>query len=200
MKRALLLGALLAGAALAGGREPGPVMPLPGMASHAAGHADMGHSAHLMQMHMAEMLAPLRPLSGRAFDVKWTELMIDHHQMALDMAQHELMHGTDARVKAAARKVIDAQQKEITTMQGWLKAWTGKTHQPQAMPMGMDNVGSMDRWFLEGMIPHHQGAIDMARLVPARTQNVQLRQMAQDIIRVQSAELTQYRQWLGALK
>lgn len=198
MKRALLLGTLLAGAALAGGREPGPVMPM--NMNHAGMSHGMSHSAHLMQMHMAEMLAPLRPLSGRAFDVKWTELMIDHHQMAVDMAQHELMHGTDARVKAAAQKVIDAQQKEITTMQDWLKAWTGKTHQPQAMPMGMDNVGHMDKWFLEGMIPHHQGAIDMARLVPARTQNAQLRQMAQDIIRVQSAEIAQYGQWLKTLK
>lgn len=187
---------LLGGLALAGGREPSPVMPL--------GHAGMNHhtdaGAALMEGHMQAMLVPLRPLTGKAFDVAWVRAMIDHHQMAVDMAQHELMMGKDARVKAAAQKVVDAQKKEISTMQGWLKAWTGEHYQPGPMPMGMDGVGSMDRWFLEGMIPHHQGAIDMSHLIPSRTQNAALRQLGQQIIRVQSAEIAQYRQLLASVK
>lgn len=125
--------------------------------------------------------------------------MIDHHQMALDMAQPELLHGKDKRVKTEAQKVISAQQREIKIMQSWLKSWTGKSYIPKPMPMGMDNVGSMDKWFLENMIPHHQGAIDMSKLIPERTQNVQLRQMGQNIIRAQTAEIVQYRQLLKSL-
>ncbi len=193
MKRLLTLaGVTLLSVALAGGREPGPVMPM--------NHAGMNHSAHTMQTQMADMLAPLHPLSGKAFDIKWTQLMMNHHQMAVHMAQHELAMGQDMRVKAAAQKVIDAQMPEIATMQGWLQSWTGQLYQPRLMPMQMDMPGSADRWFLEGMTVHHQGAIDMARLIPSRTQNADLRKLGVEIIRVQSAEIAQYRQLLKTVK
>ncbi|WP_291426565.1 DUF305 domain-containing protein [Deinococcus sp.] len=187
MKRVFVLVALLGGLALAGGRESGPVMP-------------MNHAGHTVQSQMTDMLTPLRPLRGKAFDIKWTQLMIDHHQMAVMMAQHELAMGQNSRVKAAAQKVIDAQMSEIATMQGWLQSWTGQLDQPRPMPMQMDMPGGADKWFLEGMIPHHQGAIDMARLIPSRTQNADLRRLGMDIIRVQSNEIAQYRQLLKVLK
>ena len=34
-----------------------------------------------------QMVTALKPLKGRAFDIKFAQLMMDHHQMALDMAQ-----------------------------------------------------------------------------------------------------------------
>lgn len=162
-------------------------------------HAGMAHTPS-MSSQMQGMLAPLRPLRGKAFDIKWTQLMIDHHQMALEMAQHELGMGQDRRVKAAAQKVIDSQRGEITTMQGWLKSWTGKGYTPKPMPMQMAMDASMDRQFLQGMIPHHQGAVDMSRLIPARTHNPQLRQLGMQIIRTQTAEMVQYRQLLKTVK
>lgn len=193
MKRALALAALLGGVALAGGREPGPVISMP-MKRGA------GPGAELMRAHMAAMLAPLRPLSGKAFDIKWAQLMIDHHQMALDMAQHELMMGKDDRVKAAAQKVVDAQQREITQMQAWLKSWTGQNYVPQPLPMGMDAMGSMDRWFLESMMAHHQGAIDMYLLAVPRTQTKAVRDMARRIGTVQTLEIREYDELLKTVK
>lgn len=195
MKHALATALLLGGLALAGGRESGPVMPMP---MNHANHAAQNHAAQPMSMQMADMLAPLRPLKGKAFDVAWVKAMIDHHGMALDMARHELAMGQDARVKAAAQKVIDAQNMEIKTMQGWLRAWTGESYAP--MPMQMNMTESADRWFLTEMIPHHQGAIEMSNLIPARTQNGQLRQLGQAIIRAQSAEIAQYRELFKTVK
>ncbi len=178
--------------------ELGPIVVSP-----APGHlmASMNHSSMQQQMPMQDMLAPLR---NKAFDVKWTQLMIDHHQMALDMAQHELSMGQDPRVKAEAQRVIAAQKREIATMQGWLKAWTGQSNTPKSMSMDMpmsDHMkGSMDRWFLEGMIPHHQGAIDMSRLIPSRTQNPLVRQLGKQIIASQTAEIARYRTLLKTIK
>lgn len=182
----VILTLLLGGSALAG----------------SAGQAHTGHGSHgggEMAHMMTNMLQPLQPLSGKAFDIEWTKAMIDHHQMAVDMARHAAVYGKNLTVRNAAQQVINTQEKEISAMQGWLNTWTGQSYQPKAMPMTMNHMGSMDKWFLEGMIPHHQGAIDMAKLVPSRTKNANVRRMAQDIIRVQSAEIAQYRQWLKKL-
>ncbi|HWP29779.1 MAG TPA: DUF305 domain-containing protein [Chloroflexota bacterium] len=51
--------------------------------------------------------------------------------------------------------------------------------------------------FLSLMIPHHQGALDMARLVPDRTAREELQALAADIIRSQSAEIEQMTRWLA---
>lgn len=162
------------------------------------GHAGHG-TAMTMEAMNAQMLAELRPLRGRAFDVRFSQRMMDHHQMAVDMARAALRSGRDARVRGAAREVIAAQAKELAQMGAWVKAWTGKAYRPASAAMNVPSSGT-DRWFLTEMIPHHQGAVEMARLVPARTQNAAVRKLAQQIIKSQSAEINQYRAWLKAMK
>lgn len=193
MKRVLTLALLLAGAALAG--SGGAAMP---------GMDHSGHSMAAMPMSMQamgeQMVKELTPLKGRAFDVRFAQRMADHHQAAIDMAKKEVAGGQDARVKAAAQKVIAAQQKEITLMTGWIRSWTGQVYTPKSMSMQMPDTGSVDRWFLTEMIPHHQGAVAMAKLVPTRTENAQVRNLATAIIKAQQAEITQYTAWLKVVK
>ena len=71
------------------------------------------------------------------------------------------------------------------------------------MAMSMVDMGKMlegktgdalDRAFLEGMIPHHQGAVDMARVLTG-AKHPELRKMGEDIIRSQTAEIEQMRKW-----
>lgn len=174
-----------------------------GVLAQTAGAQTHGHAGHGEAMSMTamntQMLAALRPLKGRAFDVRFAQRMMDHHQMAIEMARAALRSGRDARVKDAARKVIAAQQKELAQMGGWVKAWTGQTYRPASASMNVPTSGT-DRWFLTEMIPHHQGAVEMARLAPARTQNEAVRKLATEIIRSQSAEINQYRAWLKSVK
>lgn len=54
---------------------------------------------------------------------------------------------------------------------------------------------ALDRAFLEGMIPHHQGAVDMAKMM-AVSKHPELVKFANDIIAGQSREIEQMRQWL----
>nr|WP_256488121.1 DUF305 domain-containing protein [Deinococcus sp. HSC-46F16] len=168
-----------------------------------AGAQTHGHAGHggamTMEAMNAQMLAELRPLKGRAFDVRFSQLMMDHHQMAVDMARAALRSGRDARVRGAAREVMAAQAKELAQMGAWVKAWTGKAYRSASAAMNVPSSGT-DRWFLTEMIPHHQGAVDMARLVPARTQNAAVRKLAGEIIRSQSAEINRYRAWLRVVK
>lgn len=190
---AVLLGALLLAGSL-------PVSAQGGHDAH-AGHTMPGQSAPMsMEAMNAGMLAALRPLRGRAFDVKWAQLMMDHHQMALDMAGKQLASGKDARAKAEARKVIAAQQKEIALLGGWVRKWTGQSYRPASMPMTVPAGMSTDRWFLTEMIPHHQGAIDMSRLAPARGGSSGVKSLAGQIIKAQAAEIATYRQLLKSVK
>lgn len=54
---------------------------------------------------------------------------------------------------------------------------------------------AFDQAFLSGMIAHHQGAIDMARLVQANAKHDELKAMANDILSAQSKEIDQMQTW-----
>lgn len=53
----------------------------------------------------------------------------------------------------------------------------------------------LDAAFLEGMIPHHQGAIDMANLVLENAKHEEIKQMAREIISAQQREIDMMKQW-----
>jgi uncharacterized protein (DUF305 family) len=82
--------------------------------------------------------------------------------------------------------------------------------QGQGMPMSpMDDMSMMaDLWelpparleatFMSLMIPHHQGAIDMARLVPERANHQELKDLAQAIVQSQGEEIDRMNGWLAS--
>lgn len=70
--------------------------------------------------------------------------------------------------------------------------------------MSMDNMmtelegktgDAFDQAFIEMMIPHHQGAIDMARIVQKNAKHVEIKGMADDIISAQQGEIDMMKQW-----
>ena len=54
----------------------------------------------------------------------------------------------------------------------------------------------LDKIFLEDMITHHQGAVEMAQILVKETKRPELQKMGADIIRVQNTEIAQMKQWL----
>ncbi len=67
-------------------------------------------------------------------------------------------------------------------------------HAGMAMP---SSTGDPDRDFLQAMIPHHQGAIDMARTELAKGSDPRVRAMAREVIATQQAEIDKMRGWLA---
>jgi uncharacterized protein (DUF305 family) len=76
--------------------------------------------------------APVEGRAGRA-ELRFLEGMIDHHQMALDMAADCLEKASSADLKTICENVIAAQSAEITMMQEWLLAWYNVQYAPLSM-------------------------------------------------------------------
>lgn len=76
----------------------------------------------------------LEGLSGAAFEKMFMEMMIEHHNMAIMMAQDALANAEHAEILALAQAVITAQSAENQQFQTWLQLWFGTQATPTASP------------------------------------------------------------------
>lgn len=74
-------------------------------------------------MTMGDMVDMLKGKAGDELDAAFLEGMIPHHQGAVDMAELILENAKHEELRAMARDIIDAQQREIDMMKGWQKEW-----------------------------------------------------------------------------
>ncbi|MBG0830152.1 DUF305 domain-containing protein [Planomonospora sp. ID67723] len=139
-------------------------------------------------------------------DVAFAQMMIPHHEQAVEMAELAETRAADAEVKELAAKIKAAQDPEIATMTGWLTSW-GKDAVPHGGHGGHGMPGMMteedmtklqqakgaefDRMFAELMIVHHRGAIEMARTEQSQGANPEVKQLARTIETAQQAEIEQ---------
>jgi uncharacterized protein (DUF305 family) len=75
------------------------------------------------------------------------------------------------------------------------KAAMDKMH---ADMMAIESTGNPDVDFVRGMIPHHQGAIDMAKVELANGNDPEIRKLAEGVIAAQEAEIKEMQAWLAA--
>lgn len=67
-----------------------------------------------------------------------------------------------------------------------------RMHKDMAVPL----TGNADVDFVRGMIPHHQGAIDMAKIVLEHGKDPEIRKLAEDVIKAQEGEIAMMKEWL----
>ena len=164
---------------------------------------------------------PSTGMSAEATDVDFNDAdatfameMIMHHQQAIEMSDVLLAKNDVApEVISLAERIKAAQQPEIDTMNDWLASWGRETMGSMG---SMDSMGGMmseedmtaledasgpaaSSLFLEQMIVHHEGAIEMAQAQLTDGQNPDAVELAQKIINDQTAEIAEMEQLLTQL-
>lgn len=142
----------------------------------------------------------------------FAEMMIPHHQQAVDMSDLALKKSSNPRILDLAQRIKSAQSSEIIQMQSWLG---GKEANSMMTDHSGHSMGGMlteeefsklessfgvtfDTLFLEGMIAHHEGALDMARMIKDTTTQ-EVNSFGLNVVEVQSEEIREMREILESL-
>jgi uncharacterized protein (DUF305 family) len=143
-------------------------------------------------------------------EATFAQMMIPHHEQAIVMADLALANNAGPEVSALAISIQSAQAPEIEQMRGILARYDVEeihSHGGHDMPgmltdAELDELGraagpAFDVLFLEGMIVHHKGAIVMAQDVLDASDDPEVRQLAEQIIREQEREIIEMEALLG---
>lgn len=172
----------------------------------------MGTSG-MMDHSMAMDLGP----ADANYDLRFIDGMILHHQGAVVMAEEAQQKSARPELKKLATEIITAQQQEIAQMKSWRTNWyANAANTPMGysssmghmMPMEQGQMNSMmmsgdlgaadaqfDLRFINAMIPHHEGALVMAKDALAKSSRPEIKQLAQAILSSQAGEISQMQQW-----
>ncbi|WP_220451189.1 DUF305 domain-containing protein [Nocardioides dongkuii] len=175
----------------------------------------------------ATTLAPdevLAPPPWNHDDVSYLQMMIPHHGQALDLTELAETRAADPRVRSLAGRIEAAQGPEIWVMAGWLAERRIDVPSPQEDPHDYDHsehghhpmVGllsdeelaelaaasgtAFDRLFLEGMVRHHRGAVEMADDVLATGIDPRVAEIAADVRVGQGVEIDRMQRILASLR
>jgi uncharacterized protein (DUF305 family) len=164
--------------------------------------------------HTDEPVITGEPAGFNADDIAFATNMIPHHEQAVEMSVLVPDRSANPEVIALAQKISAAQQPEINALRVLLVQWkenpeagTAGGHQGHGPMQGMVDDATMaklqslngpefDTLWLQSMISHHQGAIEMAKAEIANGANVDAKRMAQTIVDTQQAEIDQMKQML----
>lgn len=138
-------------------------------------------------------------------DVMFAQMMIPHHQQAIELAALVPGRSTNPELLALATRIAGEQQPEIDTMKALLLQWDADPsagHGGHGGMAGMVDEATMNRLmalsgpafeslWLQSMISHHRGAIEMAETEIADGRNADMTTLAKNIVAAQQAEIDQ---------
>lgn len=165
---------------------------------------------------------PPPPSSANEADANFVQMMIPHHHQALVLSRLAPDRTTNSDLLALAGRIDVEQTVEITTMQQWQaqngfdetdpeSAYMTMMQDPMMIErMGMatqaelDQLGTLsgstfDQLFLQLMIDHHQGAVDMCVQVMTNGQEPVLQSMANEMLTTQSTQISQIQAMLDEI-
>ncbi len=151
------------------------------------------------------------------YELRFIDGMIPHHEGAVTMAKDVLKKSKRPELRKLATAIIQAQNKESNLMKQWRKSWYPKAsntpiawhsemnhsmamseEQIKAMRMDID-LGKADNEyelrFINAMIPHHEGALIMAKDVLNKSKKPEMKKLAKNIISSQNKESNLMKQW-----
>jgi len=175
--------------------------------------ANMNHDMSNMNGHDMMNMNSDPGAAEAPYDLQFLDSMIHHHNGAIMMAKMAEGKTRRPQLKAFAQKIIGDQSTEIDYMKQLREKWyAGK---PSAVNMEMAGmVGGMkimnsehmkemdqmppehfDEHFLNMMIAHHEGAVDMSKEAQTKAEHPEVKQLAERITNAQGPEIEQMKKW-----
>jgi uncharacterized protein (DUF305 family) len=165
------------------------------------------HDGGFFGMHGFGMMGSERDqstmdLSGG--DIMFLQMMIPHHQQAVDISNLALETSKDAELIALATDIRDGQVAEIIQMKSWLREADAEAEMGHSMG---DSMGGMlddqeladlkaatgtnfDLLWLKGMTIHHDGALHMSTMI-RDARNAEIKSFGENIVSAQTAQIEQ---------
>jgi uncharacterized protein (DUF305 family) len=139
-------------------------------------------------------------------ELSFIQLMIPHHQEAVDTTTELLKTTTDSALQTLWNAIIEVQKQEIAMMQSWLQQrypnpWIDhwiSYHLMMRSTSGITDSNEIDAIRTTDMIVHHEGAVQMAeKILTLPDVRPEVQAFAREVIRAQSTEIETMRNWLG---
>lgn len=174
--------------------------------------ASDGHTDHTHGPETSTVTG--QPADFNDADVAFATMMIPHHEQAVELSDMVPAHTTNPEMLKLAQTIAGAQGPEIETMKVFLVQWNagdeagGHEGHDMSDMQGMVDAATMeklktlngeefDTLWLQSMIAHHEGAIDMANTEIEDGANADAKHLAEEIVIAQQAEITSMKQMLG---
>lgn len=140
-------------------------------------------------------------------DAMFFQMMIPHHQQAVDISDFAIARSKDAELVALAKEIKAGQSAEIIEMKNWLAGGGDTSMMDHGMGDGMGGMltnselstlkslsgSKFDVFWLQKMIAHHEGALHMVTMIKDSTRS-DIRTFGKGIDTVQTAQITQMNQ------
>lgn len=143
-----------------------------------------------------------RDLSGA--DIMFLQMMIPHHQQAVDISELAIATSKDTELIALATDIRDGQKEEILQMKSWLREANADIDMGHSMGDAMGGMlddqeladleaasgTEFDLLWLKGMTNHHVGALHMSTMIKD-ARNAEIKRFGENVISVQTAQIEQ---------
>ena len=136
-------------------------------------------------------------------DVMFLQMMIPHHQQAIDISNIALKTSKDSELLALAKTIIKDQSAEIIKMQSWLNnanvnpgmghsmnGMGGMLNDAELSALSASTGKNFDLLWLKGMIGHHDGAIHMTTMIRDAS-NPEIKTFGEKVVKDQTAQIAQ---------
>jgi uncharacterized protein (DUF305 family) len=166
-------------------------------------HEGMMDDSHGGMMHSSNST------SLNTSDIMFLQMMIPHHQQAVDISNLAISKSKNQELIKLAKTILSAQSAEIVQMKSWLAAagagldmghemhgMSGMLSEVELTELNNASGSNFDRLWLTGMIAHHDGAIDMTKMLE-ETKDPEIKAFGENVIKVQSAEIAQMKALLS---
>jgi uncharacterized protein (DUF305 family) len=169
------------------------------------GHDRMENGS--MGMGSERMARQMVMENGQYSDERFIDMMVPHHQGAIEMARIALENAEHKGIRELSRNILSSQQAEIEELKAIKQEEFGTSNVPMEMtseqmqgmgmtdPQRLANQEPFDKAFIDAMIPHHKSAIAMASVALEESDNVRIKEMAGAIVEAQEREIAQMRAW-----